>query len=82
MRIAGFTAEASLSRGNTVFEAASVNGARLRLGVSPQLRVIGDPTSTCYSWCLLSGASPLYRFFACGPGQLGGPAVFTTGILA
>jgi hypothetical protein len=81
MRIPGFTAEASLSRGRIDYNRAAVLGAPLGLGVSPQARIIRDPVGTCYSWCFLSGGSPLQCFFACGPGQLGGP-VITVGNLA
>lgn len=81
MRIPGFTAETSLRRGNIDFNRAAVLGAPSGLGVSPQARIIHNPVNTCYSWCFLNGGSPLQCFFACGPGQLGGP-VLTVGDLA
>ena len=79
MRIPGFTAEISLNLKSNYGQVSYPNAAQVNRGVSPQLRVVGNPGSTCHSLCLLSGRSPLQCFFACGPGQLGGPAIFTLG---
>jgi len=77
MQLPGFTAEISLNRQSNLRQAASPTTAQANRGVSPQLRIGGDPVNSCYSRCMLAGRSPLQCFFACGPGQLGGPAIFT-----
>jgi hypothetical protein len=82
MQLPGFTAETSLNKGSTFFHAAAGEGARIDLGVLAQLRVIGDPVGSCFSWCFLNGGSPLQCFFACGPGQLGGPGLLNVGFLS
>lgn len=82
MNLPGFYAEGSLQKGSTVFHAAGRNGERQGLRILPQLRPIGNPTSQCYAWCFLNGGSPLQCFFACGPGQLGGPGWLSAGLLA
>jgi hypothetical protein len=83
MQLPGFTAELSLHQKSASYQAGELNVARVSPRVLAQLRVIGDPVGTCFSWCLLSGASPLQCFFACGPGQLGGGSgVFSTGAFA
>ena len=82
MQLPGFTSEVSLHTGSTSYRATPPSATRTDLSVLAQLRGIGDPVGTCYSWCFLNGGSPLQCFFACGPGQLGGGwGVFNAGAI-
>ena len=81
MRLPGFSAAESLRETRTCFRTSKLAVVRAHETVAAQLRAIGNPADTCFSWCFLNGGTPLQCFFACGPGQLGGPQ-FSAGLLA
>lgn len=75
MRLPGFTAELTLKNGDTAYHSTRGNQDG---GVLAQARIIGNPVSHCFSWCLLNGGSPLGCFFFCDPGRLSTTGTVTT----